>query len=453
LTSGKIIQDIQAIVNFFQEDLISEVAKATKFIQRVRKLTAITFLGIFTFGLIQRPDASLNQLASIGKQIMPNFDITPEGLHQKITDKAVNFLKALFAKSLLICAYDAETYLPLLKPFPKVHLLDSTSVSLPEELAEEFSGSGGSASSAAVKFQFMLEYNSGTFSNLWLTDGTQPDQNQMDDAIEKLKKDELLIHDLGYFSQSGVVKIKEKEAFFLSRYYPQTVLYKETKNGEWQRFNLLKALLNNHQRAATEFCVRYGAKAQVECRLIAKPVCEEVAQRRKRNKRKAAKKKGRTPSTEVLALCHWDLYVTNVPKSFLPTEFVVDVYSIRWQIELVFKAAKSSLGFKLICGKKSARVLCQIYGRLIVLVLTLFLGGKFRQRMWEQTRRELSWLKCCRHLQIFATSLLTCLRDVDALLEKLYDFSLEVFRLCAMNKRKSRHSTVHKLRLLSEGGT
>ncbi len=256
MKSGKIIQDIQEIVNFFKEDLVSEVAKATKFIQRVRKLTAITFLGIFTFGLIQRPDASLNQLASIGKQITPNFDITPEGLHQKITEKAVNFLKALFAKSLLISAYDAETYIPLLKHFPQVHLLDSTTVSLPEELAEAFSGSGGSASSAAVKFQFMLEYKSGTVSNLWLTDGTQPDQNQMDVAIEKIKKDELLIHDLGYFSQSGVMKIKEKEAFFLSRYYPQTALYKETKNGEWQRFDLLKALLNNDDRTAKEFWLR-----------------------------------------------------------------------------------------------------------------------------------------------------------------------------------------------------
>ena len=36
------------------------------------------------------------------------------------------------------------------------------------------------------------------------------------------------------------------------------------------------------------------------------------------------------------------------------------------------KAAKSFLGLSLICGKKSQRVLCQIYGRLIVLTLFLF---------------------------------------------------------------------------------
>jgi hypothetical protein len=50
----------------------------------------------------------------------------------------------------------------------------------------------------------MLEYKSGTFSNIWLTSGTEPDQKQMERAISNVKKDELIIHDLGYFSQDGL---------------------------------------------------------------------------------------------------------------------------------------------------------------------------------------------------------------------------------------------------------
>ena len=65
----------------------------------------------------------------------------------------------------------------------------------------------------------------------------------------------------------------------------------------------------------------------------------------------------------------------------------------------------------------------------------------------------LSFLKCFRHLQIFAQSFLTCLMDKDALIEQFYSFSKDVIRLCAMNKRKSRHSTAQKLRLLYEGGS
>jgi hypothetical protein len=134
-------------------------------------------------------------------------------------------------------------------------------------------------------------------------------------------------------------------------------------------------------------------------------------------------------------LCHWNLYVTNISREKLPTESVGTLYSLRWQIELVFKGAKSFLGLSEICGKQSPRVLCQIYGRLIVLVLTLFLCGKFRQRMWEQRRRELSFLRCFRHLQIFAFSFLNCLRNRDALVSQLINFSDEVLSLCAMNMR------------------
>ena len=42
--------------------------------------------------------------------------------------------------------------------------------------------------------------------------------------------------------------------------------------------------------------------------------------------------------------------------------------------------------------------------------------------------------------------------DKDALIERLMIFFNDVLRLCAMNKRKSRHSTAQKLRLLYEGG-
>jgi hypothetical protein len=121
----------------------------------------------------------------------------------------------------------------------------------------------------------------------------------------------------------------------------------------------------------------------------------------------------------------------------MPTELVGDVYSVRGQIELVFKAAKSFLGLKLICGKKSPRVRCQIYGRLMVLVLTLFLCGKFRQRMWQQSGRELSFLKCFRHLQIFAPSFLTGFMYKDALIEQFYHFSQEVMRLCKKQRTTS----------------
>ena len=61
------------------------------------------------------------------------------------------------------------------------------------------------------------------------------------------------------------------------------------------------------------------------------------------------------------------------------TSVVPTIYSLRWQIELVFKSIKSHLGFEFILGKREARIECQLYGRLIGMVLSLFLTGQFRQ--------------------------------------------------------------------------
>ncbi|MCH8290468.1 transposase [Candidatus Poribacteria bacterium] len=65
------------------------------------------------------------------------------------------------------------------------------------------------------------------------------------------------------------------------------------------------------------------------------------------------------------------------------TSVVPTVYSLRWQIELVFKSIKSHLGFEFILGKREARIECQLYGRLIGMVLSLFLTGQFRQQLWK----------------------------------------------------------------------
>ena len=106
------------------------------------------------------------------------------------------------------------------------------------------------------------------------------------------------------------------------------------------------------------------------------------------------------------------MYVTNVDSLVFPAGVVPHIYALRWQIELVFaegltkhgtaKAIKSHLGFELIAGKREARVCCQLYGRLIVLVLGLFLTGQFRQNLWQREKRELSLLKTFAHLPIVA---------------------------------------------------
>jgi len=176
------IPSLEQIVNFFKEETIDQIAKEIGFSVRKRKLSAIVFLGIFTFGLIQKANATLVQLISIAKRILPSLNISPQGLHKRINQSAVDFLMRMFAKSLSLSIDKDEKLVPLLNRFAKVHLLDSSYLTLPEDVAKLFPAPGGSASKAGAKIQLMIDYKSGNFSHLWLTDALTPDQTQMHPA-------------------------------------------------------------------------------------------------------------------------------------------------------------------------------------------------------------------------------------------------------------------------------
>ena len=69
-----------------------------------------------------------------------------------------------------------ESIPELLNAFKKVHLLDSTQISLPEHLSSRWSGSGGSASEAGMKLQLMLDYKSGKYEEIIIAEGISADQ-------------------------------------------------------------------------------------------------------------------------------------------------------------------------------------------------------------------------------------------------------------------------------------
>jgi len=443
-----IIPSLQQTINFFSEETINQIAKETGFSVRKRKLPAIVFLGLFTFGLIQKANATLVQLVSIGKRILPSFRISPQGLHQRISKLAVDFLMRMFAKSLSLSMDKDEKLVPLLEAFDRVHLLDSSYITLPEEVAALFAAPGGSGSKAGVKIQLMIDYKTGNFSHLRLTDALTPDQNYMHIAQKHIAKGELLIHDLGYFSQDALGALVKAEAFFLGRFQTQTALYIKTEKGDYKRLQLWEILQKPNQDL-TAISVFLGAKAFLPCRLIIQRLPDEEVKKRKRRLRARAKKKGKTLSQEKLALCGWNLYVTNVDLSVFPAGIVPCIYSLRWQIELVFKAIKSHLGFELIVGKREARICCQLYGRLIVLVLSLFLTGQFRQHLWRSCKRELSLLKTFAHLPIVAPMILAHLRYPIRLLTTLKKVADEIMTLCRMDKRKRRLSTAETLRAIA----
>jgi hypothetical protein len=229
-----IIPEIDEIVKFFTPELVEQIAKDMDFVQRESTLGGIEFLSIMTYGLFSQPDGSLNQMVAMLKDINESLEISASGIHQRINQTGVRFLQEMLSKALELSSIKLidESVPRLLEHFEKVHLLDSTQISLSDDLSEVWKGSGGDGSESAVKFQLLLDIKNGRYESIVLTDGLRPDQSYIDKAVELMSPKELLIDDLGYFKQEALLNIAEKQAYFLSRYNHRIGVYVLTDDRE-----------------------------------------------------------------------------------------------------------------------------------------------------------------------------------------------------------------------------
>jgi hypothetical protein len=100
-----------------------------------------------------------------------------------------------------------------------------------------------------------------------------------------------------------------------------------------------------------------------------------------------------------LTLLAWNLFITNVPASVWPPQTVAIVYTLRWQVELGFKAWKSHLHLATLTTTTKNSPLCYLYGRLLLIVVTFALGAPVRTTVWQKQQREVSLIKLVRHFQ------------------------------------------------------
>jgi hypothetical protein len=101
----------------------------------------------------------------------------------------------------------------------------------------------------------------------------------------------------------------------------------------------------------------------------------ELAAARRQRLREETTRKGQAVSVRRLALADWTLLVTNVPASRLSVEEALVLVRARWQIELLFKLWKDQGLLDESRSQKRWRRLCELYAKLLGLVLQHWLLG------------------------------------------------------------------------------
>ena len=394
------------------------------------------------FGFIDDPQANLDDLAGICADL--GIEITAQGFDQRINQAAVAFLKEMLSQAVEQFKHTVALPVPILHQFSAVNLLDSTSLSLPAGMIEEYPGCGGDGPEASLKIHLNFEFLYGNLSQMVLRPGREPDQ-QFESYLDWVQPGSLNLKDLGYFCLDHLRTLAEtKQAYYISRLLPGVGL--TTATG--QPFNLYP-WLKKQPRQPVELAVRLGVEHQLPARLIALPLPQAVAERRRQRAKDNARRKGRTLSQEYLNALDWLIFVTNVPATMLTMDQVALLYRVRWQIELVFKLWKSYGGLKRIAGLRRERVLYELYAKMIGLVLTQFLLAPWRMPQGYQANRELSLFKVRDILQDFARDLMRALPVLANLMAVLTTIVRRMERFGFKQKRKKQPNVCHALALAS----
>jgi hypothetical protein len=314
------------------------------------------------FGLLEKATASLNDLTAVCEEHF-GIRMRPQGLDERIHQATWSFRPRMFRLALVACCQTGRLPVPLLTQFSAVKITDSTGISLPESVAEEFPGRGGDASPAGLKLQLVLECLTGCFKTITLTKGITPDP-KCTQHIGLAAPGSLNRFDRGDVVGQHLKAFADKGADCLCRFLSCMGL-----DGEDGKPLKLAQVLHAEWRDCVDLEGRLGADGRLPGRLCCFRVTAEVAHRRRQKANQQAAKKGRTPTRESLALLGWTVFITTGPAGMLALDQIRLRSALRWQIELVFKLWKSHLPLHLVSGSRKERILVDLYANRIGLGL------------------------------------------------------------------------------------
>jgi hypothetical protein len=183
-----------------------------------------------------------------------------------------------------------------------------------------------------------------------------------------INKRDLIIADRAYGYSPGLAHVIDHGGDFIIRLKNKAITL---KNKDKSTFQLLSNLqkLSFGEFGDWEVYFDLPNKKRQKLRLIAiKKSPEAAANSIKRAKREMSKRQ-RTLSPETIALHNYFFLITSVSNKSLSACQILQLYRMRWQIELAFKRLKSILGLGHLPKTDPESAKAWLYGKLVVALL------------------------------------------------------------------------------------
>ena len=283
------------------------------------------------------------------------------------------------------------------KKFKRILISDSTQFELPPQFQNFYRGSGGGASLSSIKVQYSYDLLSSSIVSLFNQHGVETDYSS---DITHLEKNDLTIEDLGFFSIDRFKRIKASGAFFLSRLRFGRIIFKNDGHND-EIFDLLVEEKKMKPGEIRQYQICIDRKEKLPVRLIIEKVPDEIAGQKRRKLKTDKQNKRKNISQRRLRFCNLNAYITNASEEDLPMKSVRSYYSLRWQIEIMFKAWKSVYKIDQVKSMKRQRFECMHYGLLMLIILTtniLICFKKIIRRFNQKELSEYKLFKCIKEI-------------------------------------------------------
>lgn len=225
--------------------------------------------------------------------------------------------------------------------------------------ASDYSKQG--SKNADVRFHHMVELFTLNIVEFHFTEASEGEKIS---RYEKIKPKDIVIADRAYGTIKGMEYVTEKNADFIFRLKAKSFnLY--TEDGEVFDFT---TFLQKSYKAGKMIDLNLfykSGKNYHPIRICAVGKNEKDIEKSYKHIKKSNANKNRGKITDLQKIySKYVIVATSLPES-ISTEQILELYRMRWQIELVFKRLKSIFGGEF-CAKKKEAVEAWFYGKLLL---------------------------------------------------------------------------------------
>jgi hypothetical protein len=276
--------------------------------------------------------------------------------------------------------------------FRDILALDATVVKVDDRLRGLWRGCRGNSSKAALKVHTVVRALTGELLRYRITKEAHADAKGI--GTGPWMRGSLLLFDRGYPSPSLWGRIHRQGGFFLTRlptgYDPALVGNNRRHRGRARKIEnrTLLQFVDGLQR-------RY-LDVMADFRVYIRKYDSEHGHNERQVFRVVGVRNDKTGKLH--------LYATNAPVDMLPAEMVRDLYRLRWEVELFYKAAKSGSGLNELTSSQPHIVRTLVYATLIRTTLAM----KAKMRASQAVKNRL-WINPVQWMRVWNELLLQCL--------------------------------------------